>query len=808
MLKTTRRFFIESVAALSAASVLPAFGEAQTKTATEKPASPLEILPAGTGKVSPGDQIAEHLEHLAWVREHFGLKIAYCQHPMYLIIDEDRGEPPVGERTPPWGAVKAADYVERIRRNLASLDKLPGLRLNYDFAAFDLETILRDYPDVIAEMQRMQSKGVLEFVNGSYSQGHPPVYGSEANWRDFEYGAEVYQHLFKKKVTVFGFQEGSFHEQLPQVLRRFGYSMIVAPQFVWFMEIQSGPIEIMTSHQGSKFMLNDEFVEAQALDGSSLPMYLTNPVPEGMPGDLANFKKVLDADMYGPAPIWPYFPDMDEVDETKYQQLSILCDFVLFGPALAERIKLAPPRAKARLTNHWSYAEGVWAEELLRANRKAEETALLAESLQAMAKLAGESLNHEDALHRNWRNILKFHNHDVHWIEVTDLRRKGIQELSKSASTTNQICGELARSMVPAEASSIAVFNALPRARAAIIDTQSDKVPGHHFQRFEGRALGICELPPGGYRSFPASEPKDSYEVSLPKIIKTNHYTIQLSETGLMRGLTTATGNDLLRSDEYLGGELRAMIEDEWKNNRSATCRFFEGPVCYILTRSTSLADIPVQERYFYFRDFNAIKVELEFDFHGNTISYFWLDETKLNVYYPTRGSHLHHDIAFGYVEAHERQPLLAPNWVHCGGLTYINRGTVKHWVRNGVIANVLAWGSNHFDNRMHYDGWTERQEYDLRLYGNQKVEYWLVPYDNFDGVRVVQDAIALASPVFALSGAGEKSYYEIRQEDLASTAIFHEDGEVRARGYRIPSERQSPLNPFEIYCQPIKTLS
>src|ERR1035438_94378 len=245
-----------------------------------------------------------------------------------------------------------------------------------------------------------------------------------------------------------------------------------------------------------------------------------------------------------------------------------------------------------------------------------------------------------------------------------------------------------------------------------------------------------------------------------------------------MLGITTAAGNDLLRSDEYLGGELRAMIADEWKNNRSASCRFFEGPIYYVLTRSTSLADIPVHERYYFFREFNAIRVELDFDFHGDTVGYFWLDETKLNVYYPTRGSHLHHDIAFGYVEAHERQPLLAPNWVHCGGLTYINRGTVKHWVRNGVIANVLAWGSNHFDNRMHYDGWTDRQEYDLRLYGNQKVEYWLVPHNSFDGVRVVQDAIALASPVFAANGRGEKSFYEIRQEDLAATAVFHRSEE------------------------------
>lgn len=808
MLKTTRRSFVELMAAMSAASVIPVFGRAQTLATTERQVPSLDILPSGPGTAAPGDQIAEHLEHLSWVREHFGLKIAYCQHPMYLIIDEDRGVPPVGERTPPWGAVQASDYVGRIRRNLASLDKLPGLRLNYDFAALDLETIQRDYPDVIAEMQRMQSRGVLEFVNGTYCQGHLQVYGSEANWRDFQYGGDVYQRLFRKNVKVYGFQEGSFHEQLPQILRKFGYSMIVAPQFVWFMEIQSGPIEIMSSHQGSKFVLDDQFVEAQALDGSSLPMYLTDPLPEGMPGDLTNFKKVLDADMYGPGPIWPYFPDMDEVDEEKYKQLSILCDFVLFGQALAELIKLTPPRAKVRLTNHWSYAEGVWAEELLRTNHKAEEAALLVESIQAMAAVAGVSSDHQDELRTIWRTILKFHNHDVHWIEVTDLRRKGIQELSKAASTANQLSSELAKAVVSNGSNSLAVFNTLPWARTAIVDIEGSEVPGGKFQSSKGRALGICELPPGGYRSFSVSQPKPSNERPLPKSITTKHYTIQFSETGLMRNIATAEGSELLQANEYLGGELRAMIGDEWKNNRSAVCHFYEGPVYYLVDRSASLADITVRERYHFFREFNAIKVELDFEFHGSTAGYFWLDETKLNVYYPTRGTDLHHDIAFGYVKARERQPLLAPNWVHCGGLTYINRGTIKHWVRNGTIANVLAWGGNHFDNRMHFDFWTGQQDYDLRLYGSQRVEYWLIPHGRFDGVTVVRDAMALAAPAFVVKGGGEKSFYAVQHQDLAATAVFHQDGELWARGYRIPSDRQSSLKPFEIFSEPLKKLS
>lgn len=56
--------------------------------------------------------------------------MAFIQHPMYLIMDEDRGEPAVMERFPPWGAANSEDYTKRVQRNLNSLDSLPGLKLN------------------------------------------------------------------------------------------------------------------------------------------------------------------------------------------------------------------------------------------------------------------------------------------------------------------------------------------------------------------------------------------------------------------------------------------------------------------------------------------------------------------------------------------------------------------------------------------------------------------------------------------------------------------------------------------------------
>jgi hypothetical protein len=81
------------------------------------------------------DYILEQLKKDPFVKENFGWKLAFCQHPMYLLIDEDRGQPTVGERVPPWGAANAKDYVQRVSRNLQSLENLPELKLNYQWSA-------------------------------------------------------------------------------------------------------------------------------------------------------------------------------------------------------------------------------------------------------------------------------------------------------------------------------------------------------------------------------------------------------------------------------------------------------------------------------------------------------------------------------------------------------------------------------------------------------------------------------------------------------------------------------------------------
>jgi len=751
------------------------------------------------------------IKYTSKTKEHFGWKMAILQHPMYLVIDEDRGEPILRERTAPWGAPNASEYVGRILRNLESLEKLPDLRLNYQFSGVELEAMAQGFPDVTDKMRELYHKGVLDFVGGSFSQPHLHTFGSESNWRQFEFGLKILEDLFGKEVKVYARQETGLHQQLSQILAHFGYEFMVTPTFPWAMEITGGKMEVTGFAQGLDTVAGDEFIEAEALDGTCLPMYV-KVVDSALGATQSALEmKELYKDLYGGPPIWIHIPDLMEIDDDTlpkfigrtYKQARELYDFVLLEEALRNRFAQAPPRARARFYTYWSYIEGVWAEELLRKNKAAEEAAVLAEFMCQMVRLAGVEPDKSEELQQIWHTILKYQHHDVSWNEVTDLRRRAIDLLDAAIAHSHRIIIEIARQLCDKDDTSLAVFNGLPEARRCYIETTEDQTPekGGAFQKHGERCFGFLDLPAGGFRSFTQSEDSCSApaKAPLPKEITTDAYRLEFCESGLIAHIATRDGQELLRAGEYLGGEIRALVGDRWVDNRSADCRFYSGDVAYVLERDTSLGRIPVTERYLFFKHEPFMKAEVEFAFDGDEVGDFYVDETKINIYYPSAGqTDVYLDIPFGYVKAREQRPLFATNWLYCGGLVYVNRGNVKHWVRDGVIANVIAWGDQAVPSRVGFG--TTMTEYDLRLYGKQKIEYFLMPYGAFDGNRIVKDVYSLTFPVFVAKGRGERSFYEVKDRNLVVTSLYDRGGQIWARGYKLPSDYESRFGDWEIF--------
>jgi len=165
------------------------------------------------------------------------------------------------------------------------------------------------------------------------------------------------------------------------------------------------------------------------------------------------------------------------------------------------------------------------------------------------------------------------------------------------------------------------------------------------------------------------------------------------------------------------------------------------------------------------------------------------------------------YDIPFGYTEGRQGRPLFPINWLYSNGLVYVNRGTTKHFVEKGVVGNVIAWGNDRFTNRLHWD-WTSRPPYDIRLYGKQKIEYYLVPFDEFNASNIINTVENITAPTCLIPGEGEKSFYRIDNMDLGITAIYSGDGEIWVRGYKIPSDDKSKYRDFEIFNEPLDKIN
>ena len=110
-------------------------------------------------------------------------QFALVQHPMLLLIHEDRGVPPLAERIPPWGAPDAETYADRLRRNLDALRRYPDLRLNYEFSGVELEILAENAPDILSIMREMIQEGRLALVGGDYAQPHGQLFSGELNFQ-------------------------------------------------------------------------------------------------------------------------------------------------------------------------------------------------------------------------------------------------------------------------------------------------------------------------------------------------------------------------------------------------------------------------------------------------------------------------------------------------------------------------------------------------------------------------------------------------------------------------------------------------
>ena len=768
-------------------------------------------------------------------------KYALCLHPMYWIIAHDTL---CAEREPPWGEKTIEKYIDRCRRNLASMDAHPEVRFGFEFSAMELEDMAKRAPDVIEHLKRLRREGRMCFVNGTYSQPHLQIFGSESNYRQFKIGTETIRKIVGQRVTAYAAQEPGLNEQTPQLLRAFGYKYAQVPGFS-FTIVFDGEHEILHHFERFfhlDFIHGDEFTHWKSLDGSTIPLYLSTQGDT----DYENIKFEVQKDMMRSPDIVASFHDMLEVSDEWFANISEYGDFVLLDKALSDRFRECPPTSSARVYCYWSYGgEGVWAEELVRTIRRSENVALQAEAMAAVANHLTKrpAENFTDV----WKTILGAQHHDACWAGGPELRRKSIGWLDEriaqcQATTTSAveaICDRVDTAWVQ-DSIPIVVLNPYPAKQQDIVRadvrfpagwgnsvelrSQSRRRISHQLveiKRHDDQSLKsagvlfLAESPGLGYATYAlASDAKTTTEVHPRErrrdfTFENDYYKAKLRSDGTFRSLyCKAAELELLKCSQYFGNELTLRTEGgDWLSSQgmSSSMTVSAGSVFSIVRCSGVLEQTPVEMSICFYTDLPRIDFRLRFEFDDVSWGTYWLDESKLNLFWPLAlDGAIHHDIAFGTVKGREERPLFAINWLDVSdqraGLAYFNQGTVKHWVRDNVIANVLAWGheGNQFSSRMNTH-WIKNM--DLRLKGTHTIEYSIFPHAgdwqkaNVPDVarRVSGSLVAHQTSVHSAKLPGRQGILEIGPKNLMATSVQAVRGGLSCRLYDNFGKKTTP---------------
>jgi alpha-mannosidase len=683
--------------------------------------------------------------------------------------------------------------------------------MNFQFSGVEMEDMARDFPELIEEMRKWVKEKRLGFIGGTYSQPHLHVFGPESNIRQFEYGLEVFRRIFGTEIITYARQETGLHQQLPQILNAFGYKFSVVPAFYWTLRFIKGSSfpEIIGNRKFQSFVQGEEFTYWQGLDKSKIPLYLKSSsyTEEDEQRDLFH-SPVLSID----------FPDMREVEEDWYEEKRSKGGFYLLHEALEEVVREYPPTSQANLYTYWSYIEGMWAEALSRKNKEAEIRAVQAEAMEAMMLLSGEEIEGtREKIDKIWKNILTSQHHDVYWIETTDLKRKALSWLDEATKISEEIIKQTQSKIIKKidtgkeeeEEEVVVVFNTLPSERKGIIKVKTeeneivnDENKEFPAQRIEGKTNFIDTLPALGYKVYKLRKGRSIIKKrNLESEFENQYYKVKIREDGLFESMIEkSSGQELLDTKTYLGGEIKGRVRGKEASTRdvSRITKIEEGEIGKLIEIEGSLETIKYKERIALYYELPTIDVSLEFTFEGNEAGDFHIDESKLNIYWPVQRGDIFYDIPFGVEKGKEKRPLFAINWLDIStdkcGLTYINKGTPKHWVNNGVIANVIAWGGNKFSNRQGGGRWLKQTQYDLKLYGSHTISYSLYPHKNiWREARVANIAQDLSFPPLACQARNHKgilekkrSFFELSPNSLMVTSIKNSEGKVSCRVYNI----------------------
>lgn len=686
-------------------------------------------------------------------------ELALCQHPMLLLVKEDDL---CAEREAEWGG----DIIEGYRRldhNLDLVQKHPSLRLCYDFAVVELEMVKEDRPDLFEKFKRNFQQKKITFVNGTYSQPHFASLGAESCYRQIEEGCRSMQEMFGKSPRTYASQEPCYFEQLPQILKAFGYDYITLSHFAWSLKFTSAH-ELLGYRGRLLFLEGDEFTRWISPDGSVMPLYLAD-----VGGPLHGFLK--DQGIY-----WEYhkdllraptlrigYPDLIDLPEGWLEANEKNGRTVLIDESLDEHIKKYPPVSSARLIPTFSYtAEGIDGSRLNILNRRAE---ILLNHLRAVeAMLDIEGIEQVRSYRHIWKVILKSQHHDAYWPGGPGLRAKAEgwlmnlnNEISKRIKhRLKELCEKIKKPAV--ESSYMVAVNTIPSENGGIVRANIPSGKVHKLTDSKGREiasqvvpaldneiahklLAVVKMDGLGYDSYAVRERAKTIEpkeLAKPVSFSNKYFSCRVNPDLTFSNLVHAKTEEQLLKKGSISNEWRGLsLDGKWMSTRDSLKKseIIEGKLGKIITSSFAFPKAKLRMRAYLINELPWIEFEAVLDADGFSVGDYWKNMSKLCIVWSLASAEsIRYEVPFGNCEGKQRRPLIASRWVDMkvgkSAFAYFNDGMPLHYVEEGVLRNVIAWGAvtDNFNSRI-YGSMKYSKVFDLSLHGRYHYHWAVMPH-------------------------------------------------------------------------------
>jgi len=731
-------------------------------------------------------------------------ELALCQHPMLLLIKEDTL---CAEREASWGG-DFEHHLDRLEKNLASLERYRELRVCFDFAAVELELVAEHRPDLISKMREMLRARRVTMTNGTWSQPHLQCLGHESVYRQFELGLAATRRLLGAKVRTFASQEPMITEQLPQLLSTFGYETAALTHFAWTLTFRT-PHPLL-GYRGRLYYFDDEpFTNWRALDGTAMPLYLADvggPLHGGISDDGVFWEYQKDK-LRGPA-LRINYPDMIAPDDDWINAQTRNGTFVLLDRALRRRLRDHPPKSEAVLTPSFStYAEGTGGSRLSILNRAAETALRQARAAEVLGRVTRR--RPIASFSEEIRTLLTCQHHDAYWPGGPELRVKAIAKLEnlvdhlrrRARRSLGALHDKAETGTCP---KSIAVLNSVPRRRTdvarlaldgercgplVILDDKGRNQPAQIVPSPSGgwevwfpasfRGLGCISL-----NAEPTAKEPTPQAVTRAWQFSNAYYTATVQPNLTLTRLRASGGGECLVGAAAPANEVRGMTgQGEWVSTSTLDpldAKRVRGAVADVAWARFELPAASLTLMGAFFHELPWAEFSARFDFCKAAYGDYWNDESKLNVRWPLRfDGTVRHEVPFGYVEAvAPDRPMLASGWLDVssstGGLAYFQQGTWKHWLNDRVLTNLLAWGTatNRWNSRV-YGDMVYGKTFDLTLDGTHVYRWAVMPHaGNPFAARVPDAARRYGEPLIAVAASGDNARF--REGDVLRIGPAH----------------------------------